>query len=160
MALGTTNNGLCNPTENRAATLDPYKWILENITPYAGDESFLAAPTEKTRKLWGKCKELLATEGERNGVLDMDDVKPSTLLSHELAKIDEELDDVIVGLQVGGLIFVRVHAYYKLRAIYQANVALLPFSQHKYTSVMLQGDCPLQRTMKPLGGYRLVKVSQ
>ena len=29
-------------------------FIQNNYTPYDGDESFLAGPTEATNKLWGK----------------------------------------------------------------------------------------------------------
>eukprot|EP00959_Pyramimonas_sp_CCMP1952_P415640 8708923-Pyramimonas_sp.AAC.1 len=105
----------------KCVTLNTYDWIVQNVTPYDGDESFLAGPTEKTAKLWDKCKELLAQEMKQGGVLDIEDKKPSTLTSHSKGLIDEQLDDVIVGLQ---------------------------------------GEAPLQRTMKPLGGYRLVKVSE
>ena len=31
-------------------------FIQKNYTPYAGDESFLAGPTEATDKLWGACR--------------------------------------------------------------------------------------------------------
>ena len=33
-------------------------FIQNNYTPYDGDESFLAGPTEATNKLWGKLQEL------------------------------------------------------------------------------------------------------
>ena len=37
-------------------------FIQNNYTPYEGDESFLAGPTEATNKLWGKLKELQKEE--------------------------------------------------------------------------------------------------
>lgn len=33
-------------------------FIQNNYTPYDGDESFLAGPTEATNKLWGRVQEL------------------------------------------------------------------------------------------------------
>ena len=38
---------------------DVHDFILRNYTPYDGDESFLAGPTEKTSALWEEVKELL-----------------------------------------------------------------------------------------------------
>ncbi len=43
------------------------KFIYDNITPYYGDESFLVWPSDKTKKLWDECKELLKKEHE-NGL--------------------------------------------------------------------------------------------
>ena len=38
--------------------IDTRDFIIENYTPYDGDESFLEGPTEATDKLWGKLQEL------------------------------------------------------------------------------------------------------
>ena len=35
------------------------KFIQENYTPYDGDASFLAGPTERTTKLWNEVLELM-----------------------------------------------------------------------------------------------------
>ena len=32
--------------------IDVRDFIFQNVTPYQGDESFLAGPTEKSTKLW------------------------------------------------------------------------------------------------------------
>ena len=45
-------------------------FIQKNYHPYDGDESFLAAPTDATNKLWGRLQELQKEEREKGGVLD------------------------------------------------------------------------------------------
>ena len=47
-------------------------FIQKNYTPYAGDESFLAGPTEATNKLWGALQKLQKEERAKGGVLDME----------------------------------------------------------------------------------------
>ena len=47
-------------------------FIQRNYTPYTGDSSFLAGPTDATKKLWKKCLDLFEKERENMGVLDMD----------------------------------------------------------------------------------------
>ena len=43
-------------------------FVKTNITPYEGDASFLAGPTERTKAVWNKCLEALAEERANNGV--------------------------------------------------------------------------------------------
>ena len=59
------------------------KFIQENYTPYDGDESFLAGPTERTEKLWEEVKDLMAQERAAGGVLDFDTKVISDITSHE-----------------------------------------------------------------------------
>jgi len=73
-------------------------FIVRNYTPYDGDESFLAGPTEKTRKLWDRVKELMKAERENGGVLDIDEKTISTITSHKPGYINKDLE-TIVGLQ-------------------------------------------------------------
>lgn len=73
-------------------------FIKKNYTPYDGDESFLAAPTEATKKLWDQVMELTRLEREAGGVLDMDTKIVSTITSHDAGYLDKELEK-IVGLQ-------------------------------------------------------------
>ena len=40
-------------------------FIQKNYTPYDGDESFLAGPTEATDKLWGALQKLQKEEAPR-----------------------------------------------------------------------------------------------
>ena len=73
-------------------------FIQKNYTPYDGDSSFLAGPTEATTKLWQECCDLFKKERENGGVLDMDTKIVSTLTSHKAGYIDKSLEK-IVGLQ-------------------------------------------------------------
>lgn len=73
-------------------------FIQKNYTPYCGDDSFLAGPTEATTKLWDEVSELMKKERENGGVLDMDTSIVSTIVSHGPGYIDKELEQ-IVGLQ-------------------------------------------------------------
>jgi len=88
-------------------TFKPGKWqteinvrdfIQKNYTPYDGDSSFLAGPTEATTKLWEECCELFKKERENGGVLDMDTKVVSTITSHAAGYINKDLE-TIVGLQ-------------------------------------------------------------
>ncbi len=75
-------------------------FIQNNYTPYDGDESFLAGPTEATNKLWGKLQELQKEERAKGGVLDME-TKVVTGLTAYGGYIDESMKDLeqVVGLQ-------------------------------------------------------------
>ena len=74
-------------------------FIQRNYAPYTGDESFLAGPTEKTKKLWNEVLELYKKEhNSKGGVLDIDTKTISTITAHNAGYIDKDLED-IVGLQ-------------------------------------------------------------
>src|SRR6476620_754203 len=73
-------------------------FILKNFTPYTGDESFLAGPTESTSKLWDQVMELSEQEREAGGVLDADTKVVSTITSHGPGYLNKELEQ-IVGFQ-------------------------------------------------------------
>lgn len=73
-------------------------FIQKNYTLYEGDSSFLADPTEATKKLWQECCDLLKKEHDNGGVLDMDTHVVSTITSHGAGYIDKSLE-TIVGLQ-------------------------------------------------------------
>ena len=76
-------------------------FIQKNYTPYDGDASFLAGPTEATDKLWGILQGLQKEERAKGGVLDMDTDIVSGITSHGPGYISEETKDLeqIVGLQ-------------------------------------------------------------
>ena len=76
-------------------------FIQKNYTPYDGDESFLAGPTEATDKLWGALQKLQKEERAKGGVLDMETEVVSSLTAYGPGYIDESLKDLeqIVGLQ-------------------------------------------------------------
>ena len=79
-------------------TIDVRDFIQKNYTPYEGDESFLAGPTDSTKKLWSEVMDLFQKERENGGVLDMDTKLVSTVDSHDAGYIDKDLE-TIVGLQ-------------------------------------------------------------
>ncbi len=73
-------------------------FIKKNYTPYDGDESFLAGPTDATKKLWDQVMDLSRQEREAGGVLDMDTKIISTITSHGAGYLNKDLEQ-IVGLQ-------------------------------------------------------------
>lgn len=87
--------------ENRLAkeiSIDTRTFIVENYTPYDGDQTFLTEPTERTKNLWKKLSGFLAIERERGGMYGIDEHTISTITSHKNGYIDQE-NEVIVGLQ-------------------------------------------------------------
>ena len=76
-------------------------FIQNNYTPFDGDESFLAGPTDATKKLWGRLQELQAEERAKGGVLDMETEVVSGINAYGPAYIDEGMKDLetVVGLQ-------------------------------------------------------------
>eukprot|EP01069_Polyplicarium_translucidae_P011018 Polyplicarium_translucidae@DN3431_c0_g1_i1.p4 len=82
-----------------AGTIDVERWIQEELpnVVYTGDASFLAGPTQRTREIWARCRELLALERER-GVCDIDTETVSGITSFRPGYIIEG-KDLIVGLQ-------------------------------------------------------------
>ena len=73
-------------------------FIQHNYTPYEGDESFLAGPTQATKDLWQMVLDLSKKEREAGGVLDMDTKVVSTLTSHGPGYLDKSKEK-IVGFQ-------------------------------------------------------------
>ena len=80
--------------------IDVRDFIQKNYTPYEGDASFLAAPTERTKRLMAKLNEKLKEERENGGVVDIDVKTVSSLTAYPAAYLDCE-DELIVGLQTG-----------------------------------------------------------
>jgi len=115
-------------------------FIRENYQEYLGDDSFLVKPTDKTKRIWNKCEELLKKELEK-GIFDVETEIVSGINNYNPGYISED-DDVIVGLQTdaplkrivnpfGGLRMVKssLEAYgYKLGDTIQNN-----FSKYRKT---------------------------
>ena len=78
--------------------VDVRDFIMNNYTPYNGDESFLQGPTADTTALWQQVLELSKKEREAGGVLDMDTKVVSTILSHGPGYLDKD-KETIVGFQ-------------------------------------------------------------
>ncbi|TDP77075.1 formate C-acetyltransferase [Brachybacterium sp. AG952] len=79
-------------------TIDVRDFILRNYTPYSGDASFLAGPTEKTLRLWDHLERTYLSEERRRRVYDVDTETPADIDAFPAGYISED-DDVIVGLQ-------------------------------------------------------------
>ena len=77
------------------------QFIQDNYTPYDGDESFLADPTDATNKLWDALQKLQKEERANGGVLDMETEVVTGITAYGPGYIDESLKDLeqIVGLQ-------------------------------------------------------------
>ena len=77
------------------------QFIQDNYTPYDGDESFLADPTDATNKLWDALQKLQKDERAKGGVLDMETEVVTGITAYGPGYIDESLKDLeqIVGLQ-------------------------------------------------------------
>lgn len=88
-------NGFTKGKWNKS--IDVRDFIQKNYTPYEGDESFLAGPTERTKKLWDRVLELYKEEKEK-GVLDVDVDTASNINAYEPGYINKDLEQ-IVGLQ-------------------------------------------------------------
>ena len=73
-------------------------FIRHNYTPYDGDESFLAGPTQDTLDLWDQVMDLTRQEREAGGVLDMDTKIISTITSHGPGYLNKDKEK-IVGFQ-------------------------------------------------------------
>ena len=76
-------------------------FIKNNYTPYNGDESFLANPTDKTKRVL-KVYEDICKEEVKKHVIDIDVDHPAAINAFKPGYISED-DDVIVGLQTDSL---------------------------------------------------------
>ena len=72
-------------------------FIQKNYTPYDGDDSFLAGPTERTGRVITIVRDLLKKEAEHNGVLDVNTECVSSILAFKPGYVSDE--DIIKGLQ-------------------------------------------------------------
>ena len=86
-----------NPAGEWTKEIDVRGFIQSNYTPYTGDDTFLAGPTDKTKKLWDKVLALFDEE-RKKGVLDADCKTPSAVNAYEAGYLDKDLEE-IVGFQ-------------------------------------------------------------
>src|SRR3974390_1208470 len=70
-------------------SIDVRDFITSNVTPYSGDEKFLAAPSKRTKAVWEKLRPYFQEE-RKKGVLAVDTHTPSTVLAHKAGFIDQE----------------------------------------------------------------------
>ena len=94
-------------------------FIQKNYTLYEGDDSFLADVSQKTKKVWNKCEELLAEELKKGGVLDVETDIISGITNFAPGYIDKE-NEVIVGLQTDAPLKRIVNLYGGKRMAHQS----------------------------------------
>ena len=87
-----------NPGRWNRTSVNVRDFIQSNYTPYEGDDSFLAGPTEATKTLWAQVMDLSKQEREAGGVLDMDTKIVSSITSHAAGYLNKDLEQ-IVGFQ-------------------------------------------------------------
>ena len=98
-------------------TIDVENFIDKNYKEYKDGEEFLVGITEKTRKVWDKCLNLLDEELERH-VLDIDVDNMSGINEFKPGYIDKE-NEVIFGLQTDAPLKRMVNPYGGIRMVYQ-----------------------------------------
>lgn len=74
--------------------LNVREFVYQNITPYTGDSSFLAWPTENTKKLWTECSKLLKEE-RKTWLLDVDFETISNITSHKPGYIIKDIETIV-----------------------------------------------------------------
>ncbi|WP_145022483.1 formate C-acetyltransferase [Paenibacillus sp. Y412MC10] len=99
--------------------IDVNSFIGRNLTPYEGDEQFLAPPTENTLELWKQVSQLLKEERDRGGVHDVDVNTVSTITSHAPGYIDQD-KETIVGLQTDAPLKRAVQPFGGIRMVVDA----------------------------------------
>ena len=77
--------------------IDVRDFIQSNYTPYTGDSSFLARPSERTTALWARLAAMFPVE-QKLGIYDVDVHRPAGITAHPPGYIDRE-NELIVGLQ-------------------------------------------------------------
>ena len=93
-------------------------FILNNYKEYLGDESFLVGISERTKKVWDKCQELIKEELKK-GILDVETNILSGINNFKPGYIDKE-NEVIVGLQTDAPLKRIVNPYGGIRMVYKA----------------------------------------
>lgn len=78
-------------------------FVVNNVTPYYGDASFLKGATERTNELWQLCLLAMKEERQNNGCRAIDTEVISSITSHGPGYIKKDLE-VIVGLQTDELL--------------------------------------------------------
>ena len=77
--------------------IDVRGFVQLNYTPFEGDASFLAGPTQRTERVWETLSGMFPEEREK-GVYDIDTKTPGRIDGHAAGYISDD-DNVVVGLQ-------------------------------------------------------------
>ena len=102
-----------------ADTIDVRDFIQLNVSPYEGDDGFLAGATAGTLRLWDIVSRLTREERERGGVWDVDVNTPSSIVSHGPGYLDAELEK-IVGVQTDAPFRRSIQPYGGVRMVQDA----------------------------------------
>ena len=78
--------------------IDVAEFVRENYQPYFGHADFLKGLSEKSRRVWKKCLDLMEEERAGGGVLDIDTRRVAGITAWAPGYIDRA-DEVIVGFQ-------------------------------------------------------------
>lgn len=110
-------------------------FIQRNYTPYEGDDAFLTGTTERTERVWEKCRALIVEEVKK-GIIDVETSVVSGIDNFAPGYIDRE-NEVIVGLQTDAPLKRIVNPYGGMRmakaALEQYGYALDPDIEKHFT---------------------------
>lgn len=99
--------------------IDVRQFIQDNYTEYRGNADFLCTTSERNKKLWDKCLELLKQEREAGGVLDIETTKFSGINNFGPGYIDKDLE-LIVGFQSDAPLKRLMNPYGGMRMVKQS----------------------------------------
>ena len=99
--------------------IDVRQFIQNNYTEYRGNADFLCTTSERNKKLWDKCLELLKQEREAGGVLDIETTKFSGINNFGPGYIDKDLE-LIVGFQSDAPLKRLMNPYGGMRMVKQS----------------------------------------
>ena len=78
--------------------IDVRNFIINNYSPYTGDDTFLCGETERTKQLWQVCLGFFRQERAKGGVLSIDTSRITGIAAYGPGYVCKELE-LIVGLQ-------------------------------------------------------------
>ena len=98
--------------------IDVRNFIQKNYKVYEGNESFLVGVTEKTKKVWNECEELIIKE-MKEGIIDVATDRVSGIDNYEPGYIDKN-NEVIIGLQTDAPLKRIVNPFGGIRMVRQS----------------------------------------
>ena len=99
--------------------IDVREFIYNNYTEYKGNGDFLCGISDRNKKLWDKCLDLLEQERNAGGVLDIETNKFSGINNFGPGYIDKDLE-LIVGFQSDAPLKRLMNPYGGMRMVKQS----------------------------------------